>query len=96
MALQQSQSCSSQARPTRTPRRARFHPYPGLTQAAMTVKDYLPFARDDPMLAGTISLFPCTHRADWSRGEIISVNCKCRPLSLLRLEELLIAYGRGC
>lgn len=49
---------------------------PGLLRTAMTAEDYLPFARDDPMLTGGMSLFLCTPRAEWLRGGIMSVNCK--------------------
>ncbi len=58
---------------------------PGLLKTEMTAKEYLPFARDDPMLTGGMSLFLCTHRADWLRGGIMSVNCKYCPLYLFLL-----------
>ncbi|KAI1174694.1 NAD(P)-binding protein [Nemania sp. FL0916] len=51
-----------------------FTLFPGLLKTAMTAKDFLPFARDDPMLTGGMSLFLCTDRADWLRGGIMSVN----------------------
>ncbi|KAI1778628.1 NAD(P)-binding protein [Hypoxylon cercidicola] len=47
---------------------------PGLLKTQMTANPYLPFARDDPMLTGGVSLFLCTPRADWMRGGIMSVN----------------------
>ncbi|KAI4859005.1 hypothetical protein F4820DRAFT_462831 [Hypoxylon rubiginosum] len=47
---------------------------PGLLKTQMTAEAYLPFARDDPMLTGGVSLFLCTPRADWMRGCIMSVN----------------------
>lgn len=49
---------------------------PGLLKTAMTAEAYLPYARDDPMLAGGLSLFLCTPRADWLRGGVMSVNCE--------------------
>jgi NAD(P)-dependent dehydrogenase (short-subunit alcohol dehydrogenase family) len=48
---------------------------PGLLKTAMTADAFKPFARDDPMLAGGLSLFLSTPRADWLRGGIMSVNC---------------------
>lgn len=51
---------------------------PGLLKTAMTAEAYLPFARDDPMLSGGLSLFLCTHRAEWLRGGVMSVNCGLR------------------
>ncbi|KAI0197697.1 NAD(P)-binding protein [Astrocystis sublimbata] len=51
-----------------------FTVFPGLLKTAMTAKDYLPFARDDPMLTGGMSLFLCTRRAEWMRGGVVSVN----------------------
>lgn len=50
---------------------------PGLLKTAMTAEAFKPFARDDPMLAGGMTLFLSTPRADWLRGGIVSVNCKC-------------------
>ncbi|KAI0885901.1 NAD(P)-binding protein [Annulohypoxylon maeteangense] len=47
---------------------------PGLLKTAMTAQDFLPFARDDPMLSGGLTLFLCTPRAEWMRGGIMSVN----------------------
>lgn len=42
----------------------------------MTAEAYLPYARDDPMLTGGVSLFLCTPRADWMSGGVMSVNCE--------------------
>ncbi|KAF2194086.1 NAD(P)-binding protein [Zopfia rhizophila CBS 207.26] len=47
---------------------------PGLLNTAMTAEAYLPYARDDPMLAGGLSLFLCTPRAEWMRSCVMSVN----------------------
>ena len=42
----------------------------------MTAKPFLPFATDDPMLSGGLSLLLYTPRADWLKGQVVSVNCK--------------------
>ncbi|KAJ8124648.1 hypothetical protein O1611_g8993 [Lasiodiplodia mahajangana] len=47
---------------------------PGLLKTQMLPKMYFPFARDDPMLTGGMSLLLCTPRADWLRGGVMSVN----------------------
>ncbi|KAI0179545.1 NAD(P)-binding protein [Hypoxylon sp. FL1284] len=47
---------------------------PGVLKTDMTAEEYLPFAKDNPMLAGGMSLFLTTPRADWMRGCIMSVN----------------------
>ncbi|KAI6080765.1 hypothetical protein F4821DRAFT_48814 [Hypoxylon rubiginosum] len=47
---------------------------PGLLKTQMTAEAYLPYARDDPMLTGGVSLFLCTPRADWMSGGVMSVN----------------------
>ncbi|KAI2466454.1 NAD(P)-binding protein [Annulohypoxylon bovei var. microspora] len=47
---------------------------PGLLKTDMTAEVFLPFARDDPMLSGGLSLFLCTPRAEWMRGSVMSVN----------------------
>lgn len=49
---------------------------PGLLKTAMTAEAFLPFARDDPMLAGGMTLFLSTPHADWLKGGVVSVNCK--------------------
>lgn len=49
---------------------------PGLLKTAMTADAFKPFARDDPMLSGGMTLFLSTPRADWLRGGVVSVNCK--------------------
>lgn len=48
---------------------------PGLLKTAMTAEAFMPFARDDPMLAGGMTLFLSTPRAEWLRGGVVSVNC---------------------
>ena len=48
---------------------------PGLLKTAMTAEAFRPMARDDPMLAGGMTLFLSTPRADWLRGGFMSVNC---------------------
>ncbi|ROV99190.1 hypothetical protein VPNG_08248 [Cytospora leucostoma] len=50
---------------------------PGLLNTPMTAEAFKPFARDDPMLAGGMTLFLSTPRADWLRGGVISVNSTC-------------------
>lgn len=42
----------------------------------MTAPVFRPFAIDDPMLSGGLSLFLSTPRAEWMRGGVVSVNCK--------------------
>ncbi|KAF1838655.1 NAD(P)-binding protein [Decorospora gaudefroyi] len=51
-----------------------FSVFPGLVATDMPPKQYLDFARDDPMLTGGLSLFLCTERAEWLRGSVVSVN----------------------
>lgn len=48
---------------------------PGLLKTAMTAEAFLPFARDDPVLSGGMTLFLSTPRAEWLRGSVVSVNC---------------------
>lgn len=60
---------------------------PGLLKTAMTAEAFQPFARDDPMLAGGLTLFLSTPRADWLRGGVVSVNCKF-SLPVLRTPKL--------
>lgn len=60
---------------------------PGLVKTSMTAEVYLPFARDDPMLTGAMSLFLCTPRAEWMRGGVMSVNC---PYCLVHLYILIV------
>lgn len=51
-----------------------FSVFPGLVATEMPPKQYLDFAKDDPMLTGGLSLFLATERADWLRGSVVSVN----------------------
>lgn len=51
---------------------------PGLLKTAMTAEAFLPFARDDPILAGGMTLFLGTPRADWLKGGVVSVKCKSK------------------
>ncbi|KAI0903951.1 NAD(P)-binding protein [Ustulina deusta] len=66
---------------------------PGLLKTEMTAKEYLPFARDDPMLTGGMSLFLCTHRADWLRGGIMSVNWDIEEME--EHQEEIVREGRN-
>ncbi|KAI1452829.1 NAD(P)-binding protein [Annulohypoxylon moriforme] len=66
---------------------------PGLLKTAMTAKDFLPFARDDPMLSGGLSLFLCTPRADWMRGCVMSVNWDIEEMEAHK--EEIIREGRN-
>lgn len=73
---------------------------PGLLKTAMTAEAFKPFARDDPILSGGMTLFLSTPRADWLRGGVVSVNCKFCSLyttkSLARRwDQLMIGAGRG-
>lgn len=52
---------------------------PGLLKTTMTAEAFKPFARDDPMLSGGMTLFLSTPRADWLRGGVVSVNCEYSP-----------------
>ncbi|KAI9162716.1 NAD(P)-binding protein [Paramyrothecium foliicola] len=47
---------------------------PGTLKTAMTAEAFLPFARDDPMLSGGMTLFLSTPRAEWLSGGVVSVN----------------------
>lgn len=47
---------------------------PGLLDTAMTAEAFKPFAREDPMLAGGMTLLLDTPRADWLRG---GTCCEC-------------------
>lgn len=49
---------------------------PGLVASAMTVPSVLPFAIDDGMLTGGMSLYLCTAKADFLKGSSVSVNCE--------------------
>ncbi|KAJ4420371.1 hypothetical protein N0V82_004360 [Gnomoniopsis sp. IMI 355080] len=61
---------------------------PGLLKTAMTAEAFKPFARDDPMLAGGMTLFLSTSRADWLRGGIVSVNWDIEEMEAHR-EEII-------
>lgn len=52
---------------------------PGLLKSAMTAEAFQPFAIDDPMLSGDMTLFLSTPCAEWLRGGIVSINCTCDP-----------------
>ncbi|KAI1394295.1 NAD(P)-binding protein [Hypoxylon trugodes] len=59
---------------------------PGLLKTSMTAKQYLPFAQDNPMLSGGMSLFLCTPRADWMKGCVMSVNWDIEEMELHKEE----------
>ncbi|KAF2872422.1 hypothetical protein BDV95DRAFT_569698 [Massariosphaeria phaeospora] len=59
---------------------------PGLLKTAMTAKAYLPYALDDPMLSGGLSLFLCTSRADWMQGRVMSVNWDIEEMEAHKLQ----------
>ncbi|KAI8935831.1 hypothetical protein NX059_007348 [Plenodomus lindquistii] len=51
-----------------------FTMIPGVIESDMVPEDYRKYAIDDPLLPGGLTLFLCTQRADWLRGNVISVN----------------------
>ncbi|KAF3766663.1 NAD(P)-binding protein [Cryphonectria parasitica EP155] len=70
---------------------------PGLLKTAMTAEAFIPFARDDPMLSGGMTLFLSTPRADWLRGGVVSVNWDIEELEahkdeILREGRTKLAY----
>ena len=48
----------------------------------MTYADFAPFARDEGMLTGGMTLYLSTERADYLKGGLCSVNCEA-PLFFL-------------
>ncbi|KZM21604.1 oxidoreductase [Ascochyta rabiei] len=65
-----------------------FSIFPGLVATDMPPRQYLEFARDDPMLSGGLSLFLATPRAEWLRGCVVSVNWDLEEMEGHR-EEIL-------
>ena len=58
----------------------------------MTAESFLPFAKDDSMLTGGMTLYLSTPKADFLRGRVVSVNCK-RLSRIERIFELLAFAG---
>ncbi|KAH7312713.1 hypothetical protein B0I35DRAFT_514012 [Stachybotrys elegans] len=61
---------------------------PGILRTAMTADVFFPFALDDPMLSGGMSLLLSTSRADWLSGSVVSVNWDIEEMEAHK-EEIL-------
>ena len=60
-----------------------FSLMPGNVLSKLTHRDFAPFATDDGMLTGGMTLYLSTERADYLRGGLCSVNCEFAPSFLL-------------
>ena len=49
---------------------------PGIVESQMTVPMARPFALDNGLLTGAMSLYLSTPKADYLKGSLVSVNCK--------------------
>ena len=58
----------------------------------MLVKDYEPYALDDAMLSGGLSLYLASPRADYLKGHPVSINCK----NLSSFTQVSANHTRGC
>ncbi|KAJ4336213.1 hypothetical protein N0V95_008664, partial [Ascochyta clinopodiicola] len=65
-----------------------FSIFPGLVATEMPPRQYLEYARDDPMLSGGLSLYLATERAEWLRGCMVSVNWDLEEMEQHR-EEII-------
>lgn len=73
-----------------------FSVFPGLVATEMPPREYLDFAKDDPMLTGGLSLFLATGRAEWLRGGVVSVNWDFEEMEAHKeevLEKGLVRLG---
>lgn len=77
-----------------------FSVIPGVIPTDMVPKQYLHYAIDDPMLPGGLTLLLCTERAEWLRGNVVSVNWDLEEMEahkdeILRNKLLKLAFTRA-
>ncbi|KAH9860623.1 hypothetical protein J1614_011954 [Plenodomus biglobosus] len=90
---------------TEKPNIRSFSLIPGVIASDMVPDNYKHYAIDDPLLPGGLTLFLCTERAEWLRGNVISVNWDIEEMEahreeivgkkLLKLKFTGAKFGKG-